>query len=147
MSDLAGDDGEPVTPPTTVPPTTTIPDGQRQPDQQGIEVAAVIDDVAWYPACGNEELVLDGVTWYQLLPNEVRDLGLDEYPIIADELLDDGLDGTGGAESLLRVPAPQVGDDVGRFVEYSTGFARWESQSGRLISWLTTDERLNDWEC
>ena len=147
LSALAGDDGEPVPPPTTVPPTTTIPDGQRQPDQQGIEVAAVIDDVAWYPACGNEELVLDGVTWYQLLPNEVRDLGLDEYPIIADELLDDGLDGTGGAESLLRVPAPQVGDDVGRFVEYSTGFARWESQSGRLISWLTTDERLNDWEC
>ncbi|MEM9038321.1 MAG: VWA domain-containing protein [Actinomycetota bacterium] len=144
LSDLAGGDGGPVTPPTTAPPTTSIPDGQQQPGRQGVTVTSVVDDVAWYPACGNEELVVEGARWYQLQDDEVKVLGLDEYPIIADELLDDT---TTGPEGLLRVAEPGPGDDVGRLVEYSTGYARWESQSGRLVVWVTTDERTYDWVC
>ncbi|TQM96818.1 hypothetical protein FB476_1710 [Ornithinimicrobium humiphilum] len=98
----------------------------------------------FYPACGNEVLELDGTTWYQLYRDEQRAL---------DAELDGGT--AGGANALMvvtdvsapRVVAPGPGDDVGDVTVFSDGFARFESDSGDLSTWLTTEVRTYNWEC
>lgn len=112
--------------------------------RSGVTVREVHADVPFYPACGNEVLELDGTTWYQLYRDERRAL---------DAELDGGT--AGGAQALMvvtdvsapRVVAPGPGDDVGDVTVFSDGFARFESDSGDLSTWLTTEVRTYNWVC
>lgn len=137
-------------------------------------VTAIIADVEFYPACGNETLTIDDTTWYQYDPANI-----DEFPnprrnieswisngfgdVGDDPLVDTDADaaaaiphagpgGAGGgslamARSVPLVAAPELGDDIGVFVEYSGDIAYWESSSQKLATWLTTTEIEYNWVC
>ncbi|WP_010149370.1 hypothetical protein, partial [Serinicoccus profundi] len=125
-------------------------------------VVQVHKDVAFYPACGNEVLNLNGTKWYQLLPEEQR--ALREDPDDADSMgpaLPEAfmivrssappLPGPQRTPSLgIHVPAvvaPGRGDDIGDVTVFGDGLARFESDSGDLTTWLTREKRTYNWVC
>ena len=126
-------------PPTSVPTTTTPP---------VVAIVSVEDGVPFYPACGNETLDHDGVTWFP-----VAHVGFSPY----DEELTARLEEIGavprepspvqGVNGLARVVAPGPGDDVGTLVVWADGVARWVSDSGTLDVWMVDDELTYNWVC
>jgi len=111
-------------------------------------VVDVIDDVSFYPACGNEQLELDGVVWYQVQQAE--------YPEIYDravtgyrENTPEGIGPQGFAPHGFapRVGAPGPGDDIGTLVVWSDDVAYFVSDSGDLSAWLVREELTYRWEC
>lgn len=137
-------------------------------------VKAITADVAFYPACGNETLTVDGTTWYQYDPANIDEFPDPQLNIEAwlsggfgnsedDAVVDTDADaaagiagtlprgGAGGVLATMRgvatVAPPESGDDVGIFVEYSGDIAYWQSQSQKLATWLTTTEITYTWVC
>lgn len=88
--------------------------------------------VEYYPACGNEILQHEGVTW---------------YPIDEDWPGPIALESDGFGRSVPRVAAPGEGDDIGTLWVYEDGFAYFRSNSGDLETWLTVREQTYDWVC
>lgn len=127
----------PTTPtsPTTSPSTTTA-----------VPIVAVHDGVAFYPACGNETLTFDGVTWYQLNHYDGYD---EEYAAIYEAFADAEREPSPvvGPRGFARVVAPGPGDDIGTLVVWADGVARWVSDSGDLDTWMVDDEIRYDWDC
>lgn len=124
----------------------------------------VHEDVAFYPACGNETVEVDGTTWYQLLREEQGQIDRSRY------LPDDtgstasgpgrsptlgaggpGMPGTSRvvtpAIAMPAVAEPGEGDDIGTLTVFTDGMGHFVSDSGDLSTWLTTDERTYDWVC
>jgi hypothetical protein len=98
----------------------------------------VVSGVEYYPACGNELLVWEGVTYYPFDPEDDADF---PDPVA----MPGGVGGQPGA--VARVVAPGPGDDVGALVIYANGYAFFRSDSGDLTTWLTTQPREYDWVC
>lgn len=132
------------------------------------EVQETITGVAYYPACGNTPLELDGVTWYPYVPTN-----LDEFPMPSASGL---IGGRGFSRAVVGAPvpvlvvpavaraavpavpavaraiapavaAPGPGDDVGTVVIYDNGLAHFTSDSGNLTTWLTTKKITYAWVC
>lgn len=96
----------------------------------GDEVVEVVQDVAYYYACGNEVLELsDGRTFYPLVP---RSLGLGEV--------------AAAGTVVLAVVAPGPGDDTGTLTIHADGSAEWESDSG-IEAELTDEPQTYEFEC
>ena len=123
----ASTDTEPVV--TTVAPTSEV------------AIAAVFERVEYYGACGNETVTVGGVTYYPILHEDLPDLGLDRYPLVAAML---GMFGSFAAAPRVAPPGP--GDDIGDMIVYVDGTARFESDSGWVI-WLTDREQTYGWDC
>ena len=114
-----------------------------------VEIVGVYEDVKAYPACGNETLDHDGVTWYPVmrLGYQPFDSSLQAR---ADEIL--AVDRVDPPSARLqafarRVPSPGPGDDIGTLVVWVDGVARWVSDSGKLDVWMIDDEITYTWEC
>lgn len=115
------------------------------------KILAVYDDVAYYPACGNEPVTVNGTTYYPLPSSNPLRFGDDvidppdprRYPLPGTP---GALGGGGGHGRLGAVAAPGPGDDVGAMVVYSDGVARYESDSG-TVKWLTTTPQVYNWVC
>ncbi len=126
---------EPVASATT--PVTTIP----------VSIVAVHESVVFYPACGNETLTFDGVTWYQLNHYDGYD---EEYAAIYQAFADAEREPSpvGARRGFApAVVAPGPGDDIGTLVIWADGVARWVSDSGDLDVWMVDDEITYNWEC
>lgn len=125
-------------------------------------VVQVHEDVAFYPACGNEVLDLYGTTWYQLLPEEQRPMPDDldyensiapaspgTFTMVRSALRpsqEPSMSLTHG-RNVPAVVAPGPGDDVGDVTVFTDGLALFESDSGDLTTWLTLEERTCNWVC
>ena len=139
--------------------TTTGPVETASPVE--LSVVQVVEDVRFYPACGNEVVEVDGVIWYPLLPEErdgldrthVPDASAAGLPAALADLLPaarpaaPAVVSTAVPAALLAIPAPGPGDDVGTLWIFSDGLAFWEADSGTLRAWLTQEERTYDWVC
>jgi hypothetical protein len=99
------------------------------------ERESVVTSVTFYPACGNETLTLDGVTWYSFEPDNPEDF---QTPVALGD--PDSWAGMGMSRSMRAVAAPGPGDDTGTLVTYEGGYAYFVSDSGELSTWLTTDK-------
>ena len=112
--------------------------GGKGPQVPG-ELTSTVEGVAFYPACGNEVLVHEGVTWYPYMPQQPDNAGGGP----------DGGMGGGNARlaPLPTVAAPGPGDDVGTLSFYDNGAAFWESDSGEIWTWLTTVPQTYNWVC
>lgn len=127
-------------------PTGTTASPVETTDPVELSVLQVVEDVRFYPACGNEVVEVDGVTWYQLLPEERDGLDRTHVPDASAAGLPAALADVVPA-ALLAIPAPGPGDDVGTLWIFSDGLAFWEADSGTLRAWLTQEERTYDWVC
>jgi len=94
----------------------------------------VVDDVAFYPACGNETLTLDGVTWYSFVPEDPESF---PTPLAMAALNRPNL---GTSPSAAAAVPPGPGDDAGTLVIYDGGYAYFRSDSGNFTTWLTTEQ-------
>ena len=117
-------------------------DPSGAPADEPVPVVAVYDEVSFYPACGNEELVHDGVHWYQVQESDFPV----EYAAIFDVARAEPAE-PAGFRSAARVVAPGPGDDVGTLVVWADGVARFVSDSGDLTAWLIDDELTYQWVC
>ena len=104
-------------------------------------ITEVTEGVEYYPACGNEILDLDGVLWYPIDETVSPDLWA------AATTIDREVYEVAKASGFARVAPPGPGDDVGTFVLYEDGIARFVSDSGNLDRWLTTEELEYPWAC
>ncbi|MCE9623550.1 MAG: hypothetical protein K8R99_14530 [Actinomycetia bacterium] len=114
-----------------------------------VEIIGVFEDVKAYPACGNETLDHQGVTWYPVMRFGFPpfDSGLQAR---ADEILSvDRVDPPSAPVSGFAplVPSPDPGDDIGTLVVWADGVARWVSDSGKLDVWMIDDEITYTWVC
>jgi hypothetical protein len=96
---------------------------------------SVIEDVAFYPACGNETLTLDGTTWYSLASDATEG-----FPVPLALGSADTWPSKGTSRSMRAVVAPGPGDDTGTLVIYDGGYAYFRSDNGDLTRWLTTEK-------
>jgi len=111
-------------------------------------VRSVVPGVTFYPACGNEVLVIDGVSWYQYDPSNIDDFP-DPQQSIQTWIGSGG--GVGMPATALtvvpRVVPPSPGDDVGILVVYGGNIAYWQSDSDVLATWLTAHPITYNWVC
>ena len=124
-------------------------EGANPPEPGAVGIVSIEEGVAFYPACGDESLIHDGITWYQVQRFD--------YPVVFDSIFEvprngveeDLLSTTGEPTGFggLRVVEPGPGDDIGTLVIWEDGFARWTSDSGDLVAWLTQDELVYEWTC
>ncbi len=117
------------------------PGGGVDPGSPG-RLIEVMEQVSYYPACGNEVLVVDGTSWF---PVAIED----PYarPSIA-ALASGGVAGRGTSRIVIpAVAAPGPGDDLGTLTVYEGGLAFWLSNSGDLSTWLTTARQEYGWVC
>ena len=119
-------------------------------DPAPLSIAEVFEGVPFYPACGNEQLVHDGITWYQVQSADYPEIAMDIFEVPRDGLEEDLLrtdsEPTGFAAA-PRVVEPGPGDDTGTLVVWEDGFARWVSDSGDLVAWLVQTELTYEWDC
>jgi hypothetical protein len=113
-----------------------------------VALVAVYEDVAFYPACGNETLHHQGVAWYpivqvgfQPMAPELQDLG-DAVLAVERERWT-----SRDPQGLARVGIPGPGDDVGTMAVWADGVGRWASDSGRLDVWMVDDKVEYSWVC
>ncbi len=113
-----------------------------------VDIAGVYESIEFYPACGNEPLQHEGVTWYPIVHtgfdpidaalrariDEVFAVNREDSPVV-------------GAHGFARVVAPGPGDDIGTLVVWSDGVARWVSDSRELDVWMIDDEIIYTWVC
>ncbi|MEP4649991.1 MAG: hypothetical protein ABJ314_07405 [Ilumatobacter sp.] len=109
----------------------------------GLGVVSVTDGVEFYPACMTGTVEVDGVVWYP-----VADWGNDELAALHAEITSPARDEPVRPQGLARVSEPGPGDDVGTFVVWSDGVARFTSDSGD-VAWLVSDDisELYNWVC
>jgi len=98
----------------------------------------VDENVAFYPACGNETLEHAGRTWFPI--------ERDDWPTPDAQALG-ASGGRGLGMSATMVAAPGPGDDVGTLYVYPEGRAYWVSDSGDLDTWLTLVPQTYAWVC
>lgn len=107
-----------------------------------VEIAEVIDDVAYYPGCANEPVAIAGTTWYP-----VPDWGSAAVAALYDDITSVEREEPVVIQGFApRVAEPGPGDDIGTLVVYADGYARYESDSG-IVMWMTTDPVTYDWIC
>lgn len=119
--------------------SSTDPDGI-------VTISAAHWGVEYYGACGNETVVVDGVTYYPLLAEEQARLAIDRYPTSAAEQAELLGETDDALWDIQRVVAPGPGDDVGKMLIYIDGTARFESDSGRVL-WLSAEPKTYEWDC
>lgn len=113
-----------------------------------VEIVGVYEAIGFYPACGNETLDHDSVTWYPLVHS-----GFDPMDPALQDRVDEVLaveredPPVAGVHGLARVPAPGPGDDIGTLVVWTDGVARWVSESRDLDVWMIDDEIVYTWVC
>jgi hypothetical protein len=101
-----------------------------------VAIAAVHEHFDYYGACGSETALVDGVTYFRVLPEHLAEIDEARYPLT-----------TAATSGLLAaVPVPGPGDDVGTLIVYADGMARYESDSGNVM-WLTNVEPEYTWVC
>lgn len=122
-------------------PTEVGSGGEAEAGSRGA-VVEVVEGVEYYPACGNELLVLGETTWY---PFEPSDPGV--LPSVAAAGLGGGLGGGMARAILPAVAAPGPGDDAGTVTVFEGGLAHFVSDSGDLSAWLTKDRIEYSWVC
>ncbi|MGH1488573.1 MAG: hypothetical protein ACRBK7_04135 [Acidimicrobiales bacterium] len=113
--------------------------GQEQ-ELEKVEVVEVYNGFSYYGACGNETVVAGTTKYYPVFAQDLGKIDQSRYPT---DLSDPTVE---GFAPLQRVVAPGPGDDIGLFLVYSDGLARFESDSGRVI-WLTDQEQVYEWDC
>ncbi len=106
-------------------------------------IVEVYDGVNYYPACGNEQLTHEGVTWYQVQKNEYPEV----YERAANGYRENPPESVAVRGFAPRVVAPGPGDDVGTLVVWTDGVAYFVSDSGDLTAWLVDEELTYPWEC
>lgn len=117
------------------------------------EPVEVVRGVDFYPACGNEAVVVDGVAWFPVTPTADSDVPADPLAATlggetaASGQLDPEVGLTLVAMGFPLVVAPGPGDDIGTLVVYEGGWAYWRSDSGKLDTWLTDKPREYNWVC
>ena len=128
-----------TTPPATVPPTTAQP---------VVALASVEDGVSYYPACGNETLDHDGLTWYPVTALQFHEVN-DRFMQRVTELIETPREPSpvAGIDTFARTVPARPGDDVGTLVVWTDGVARWVSDSGNLDVWMVEDEITYNWVC
>ena len=124
----------PGTTPTTLTPTTTAPGA--------VPVDGVYEGVSFYPACGNETLQHEGVTWYQVQEYDYPDVWAAIFDV---ERIEPAV--PLGFRGAARVVDPGPGDDVGTLVVWADGVARFVADSGDLTAWMVDDELTYEWVC
>lgn len=137
------DAGTTASSPASFPPQAT---GQGPAP---VEIVGVYEGVKAYPACGNERLDHEGVTWYPVMHFGYLP-GDSSLQVRADQILAvDRVDppGAGPQGFARRVPSPGPGDDIGTLVVWADGVARWISDSGKLDVWMIDDEVTYTWLC
>lgn len=137
-------------PATTAPATTASPAPSTSVVPTTLAVVPIVgvyETVVFYPACGNETLDHDGVTWYPIVHVGYEPTSESLQPIVdavaAVEREPSPVVGLNG----LRVVAPGPGDDVGTLVVWADGVARWVSDSKQLDVWMVDDEITYNWAC
>lgn len=114
------------------------------------EPQAVYANVTYYPACGNEVLVFDGTSWYPIDVSQDSDFPAPRtFPLPqADAKADaSALSDFVVERELTAVAPPGPGDDAGTLVMYEHGFAYWESDSGVIGRWLTSQQQEYNFVC
>lgn len=101
-----------------------------------VAIVKVLEHFDYYGACGSETALIDGVTYFRVLPEHLGEIDESRYPLEAAA--------TSGL--LAAVPVPGPGDDVGTMILYADGMARYESDSGNVM-WLTDEEPEYTWVC
>ena len=101
----------------------------------------------YYPACGNETLVVDGTTWYPIKRSDWQEPIFDAPTPDATAGASGASGGRGIAASVPMVAAPGPGDDHGTLLVYDNGIAYWNSDSGNIHTWLTTAPQTYNWVC
>ncbi len=133
---------------TTTPPSSSLASESRAPATQPVEIVGVYEAIGFYPACGNETLDHEGVTWYPLAHAgfDPMDPALQDR---ADEVLAVEREDSpvAGVHGFARVPSPGPSDDIGTLVVWADGVARWVSKSRDLDVWLIDDEIVYTWVC
>jgi hypothetical protein len=119
------------------------------------EPVAIVENVGYYPACGNETIEVNGVIWFPFTPSDDSTLPADPLAATSGGAAAAsgvssgpfGMARSDWAPTLPRVAAPGPGDDVGTLVVFEDGVAYWRSHSGDLDSWLTDQPRNYAWVC
>jgi hypothetical protein len=136
-----------VTQPSTAPGSSLASETTAMATPS-VEIVGVYEAIGFYPACGNETLDHEGVTWYPLAHSgfDPMDPALQDR---ADEVLAVEREDSpvAGVHGLARVPSPGPGDDIGTLVVWADGVARWVSKSRDLDVWLIDDEIVYTWVC
>jgi hypothetical protein len=113
-----------------------------------VGIVGVYEATEFYPACGNETLDHQGVTWFPL----VR-MGFNPVDPNLQDRIDEVLSSereespVAGVHGFARVVAPGPGDDIGTLVVWADGVARWVSDSGNLDVWMIDDSIRYTWDC
>jgi len=110
-------------------------------------VADAYTGVMYYPACGNEVLTFDGRRWFPFEPSNAADLPSDPLSAASASDAADAASLVVAVGPVGAVVAPGPGDDVGTLVVFENVLAYWESDSGRISTWLTTREIEYNWVC
>lgn len=113
---------------------------------QSIGITGVYEQINFYPACGNEILTHQGVTWYPIVHVGFEPMNR-SLQVRVDEVLGVRRDRMPRTDGFARVAPPGPGDDVGTLVVWADGVARWVSDSGELDVWMVDDEVIYAWEC
>ena len=113
-----------------------------------VPIVGVYEDVAFYPACGNETLDHLGTTWFPALrpgrESTEREPQAEADALLAAPRAESPVEGLHG---FARVVAPGPGDDTGTLVVWADGVARWVSNSRDLDVWMINHEVAYSWEC
>lgn len=119
---------------------------ETDPETGAVGEATIVDvfeGVEYYPACGNETLAHDGITWHQVNQGEYPDL----YDRVVNAMRENLPESVGVSGFAARVVSPGPGDDIGTLVVWSDDVAYFVSDSGDLRAWLVTEELTYDWVC
>lgn len=113
------------------------------------DVVEVVENVGYYPACGNELIEVNGVAWFPFTPTDDSPLPDDPFAAtLGGEAAADGGSGIGVMTAALSAVAPPgPGDDMGTLVIFENDLAYWGSDSGNLETWLTRNELTYNWAC
>jgi hypothetical protein len=147
------DDNRNTTEPTQVteaPTTVTVPPTESfvPTASDVVPIVGVYEDVAFYPACGNETLDHLGTTWFPAF-RPGRESSEREPQAEADALLaaPRAESPVQGIHGFTRVVSPGPGDDIGTLVIWADGVARWVSNSRDLDVWMINQKVAYSWEC
>ncbi len=117
--------------------TVDIPFTLTPAEPVAVQIERVDRDVQFYGPCGDSAAQFSGVTWYPLVQSEVALIDPTLYPEPAPP--------SSGFRA-PKVAPPGPGDDIGTFVVYSDGLAKFTSESG-MVTWFSQKVRQYNWVC